>query len=264
MKLASQQFQQELSNTQARGAEAISDPVDTEKGLQALKALVEEKSDKVDDEYVMEMDEIKAALLEHDIDMDEADDLDDAAEEEMEEASMAKEDVASMVETTVELETERGRGTEELAKQQGPRKRFFKPTENAVGSSKMRIANALVKRAAAKASTRQGDGRKQQECKGASTLKSGNFKNGLVGLYWYVSLIGLVAGVVESWAGRAGTFSCFNMGDRFSLVPMGFLGDGNGFMGNNLVQVVGGAGGKSLKFVPRFLGNIFWIGGVGF
>lgn len=176
MKLASQQFQQELSNTQARGAEAISDPVDTEKGLQALKVLVEEKSDKVDDEYVMEMDEIKAVFLEHSIDMDEAGDLDDAAEEEMEEASMVKEDVASLVETTVEVETERGRGTEELAKQQGPRKSFFKPTGNAVGSNKMRIANALVKRAAAKACTRQGDGRKQQESKGASTLKSGNFK----------------------------------------------------------------------------------------
>ena len=176
MKLASQQFQQELSNTQARGAEAISDPVDTEKGLQALKVLVEEKSDKVDDEYVMEMDEIKAVFLEHSIDMDEAGDLDDAAEEEMEEAGMVKEDVASLVETTVEVETERGRGTEELAKQQRPRKRFFKPTGNAVGSNKMRIANALVKRAAAKASTRQGDGRKKQESKGASNLKSGNFK----------------------------------------------------------------------------------------
>ena len=47
---------------------------------------------------------------------------------------------------------------------------------------------------------------------------------GLVGLYWYVALVGLVAGVVESWAGGPGTFSCFNMGDRFSLVSLGFLG----------------------------------------
>ena len=29
---------------------------------------------------------------------------------------------------------------------------------------------------------------------------------------------------MESWAGEPGTFSCFNLGDRFSLVPLGFLG----------------------------------------
>ncbi|KAF3575253.1 hypothetical protein F2Q69_00059506 [Brassica cretica] len=121
----------------------------------------------------------------------------------------------------------------------------------------------LVKRAAAKASTRQGDGGKQQESKGASTLKSGNFKNGLVGLYWYVSLDVLVVGEVASWAGGPGTFSCFNMGDRFSLVPLWFLGGYMAYLFGKLVHVVGVVGGTSLKIVPRLLGNIFWTGGLG-
>ncbi|WZZ78222.1 hypothetical protein YC2023_098794 [Brassica napus] len=85
-------------------------------------------------------------------------------------------------------------------------------------------------------------------------------QNGLVGLYWYVSLDVLVVGEVASWAGGPGTFSCFNMGDRFSLVLV-IGGDGHGFMGSKLVHVVGVVGGTSLKIVPRLLGNIFWTGG---
>ncbi|KAF3496562.1 hypothetical protein DY000_02054423 [Brassica cretica] len=42
----------------------------------------------------------------------------------------------------------------ELAKQHRTHKRSFKPTGIAAGSTKMRIANALVKRAAARTSTR--------------------------------------------------------------------------------------------------------------
>ncbi|KAF3600857.1 hypothetical protein F2Q69_00034981 [Brassica cretica] len=149
--LPSQQFQLELAETQAR--------------------------DHVDDDYVMGMDEVKA-FLEYGIDMDAADDLEDVTEEEMEELILDKESVAPLVETEAvgEVETERGPVTGAVAKQQGTRKRTFKPTGSAAGSTKMRIANALVKRAAAKVSSRQGDGRKQQESKGTSIPKPGNFK----------------------------------------------------------------------------------------
>ena len=131
----------------------------------------------MDDDYVMGMDEVKA-FLEYGIDMDAADDLEDVTEEEMEELILDKESVAPLVETEAvgEVETERGPVTGAVAKQQGTRKRTFKPTGSAAGSTKMRIANALVKRAAAKASSRQGDGRKQQESKGTSIPKPGNFK----------------------------------------------------------------------------------------
>lgn len=176
--LPSHQIQLELSETQARGTNVISDPIETEKGLQAVKCLVEEKPDYVEDDYVMGMDGVIAAFLEFGIDMDATDDLDDVTEEEMKELTLVKEDVAPMVEAEerAEVETERGPVIGEVAKQQRTRKRIFKPTGSAVGSTKMRIANALVKRAAAKATTRQGAGRKQQESKGASIPKSGNFK----------------------------------------------------------------------------------------
>ncbi|KAF3532935.1 hypothetical protein DY000_02042492 [Brassica cretica] len=177
--LPSQQFQLELAETQARGTVVISDPIDTEKGLQALQGLGEGKPDHVDDDYVMGMDEVKAAFLEYGIDMNVADDLEDVTEVEMEELFLDKESVAPLVETEArgEVETERGPVTGEVAKQQGTRKRTFKPTGSAAGSTKMRIANGLVKRAAAKASSRQGDGRKQQESKGTSIPKPGNFKD---------------------------------------------------------------------------------------
>ncbi|KAG2246642.1 hypothetical protein Bca4012_090382 [Brassica carinata] len=108
--LPSQQFQLELAETQARGTVVISDPIDTEKGLQALQGLGEGKPDHVDDDYIMGMDEVKAAFLEYDIDMDAADDLEDVTEVEMEDFFLDKESVAPLVETEArgEVETERG------------------------------------------------------------------------------------------------------------------------------------------------------------
>uniref|UniRef100_A0A0D3ACK8 Endonuclease/exonuclease/phosphatase domain-containing protein n=1 Tax=Brassica oleracea var. oleracea TaxID=109376 RepID=A0A0D3ACK8_BRAOL len=97
--LPSQQFQLELAETQARGTVVISDPIDTEKGLQALQGLGEGKPDHVDDDYIMGMDEVKAAFLEYDIDMDAADDLEDVTEVEMEDFFLDKESVAPLVET---------------------------------------------------------------------------------------------------------------------------------------------------------------------
>ncbi|KAL0827432.1 hypothetical protein Bca101_051110 [Brassica carinata] len=176
--LPSQQFQLELAETQARGTVVISDSIETKKGLQALQGLGEGKPDHVDDDYIMGMDEVKAAFLEYGIDMDVVDDLEDVIEEEMEELILDKESVAPLVKTEAggEVETKRGPVTCAVAKQQGTRKMTFNPTGSAAGSTKMRIANALVKRAAAKASSRQGDGRKQQESKGTSIPKPGNFK----------------------------------------------------------------------------------------
>ncbi|KAH0899350.1 hypothetical protein HID58_048918, partial [Brassica napus] len=223
--LPSQQFQLELAETQARGTVVISDSIETEKGLQALQGLGEGKPDHVDGDYVMGMDEVKAAFLEYGIDMDAADDLEDVTEEEMEELILDKESVAPLVETEAggEVDTERGPVTGAVAKQQGTRKRNFKPTGSAAGSTKMRIANALVKRAAAKASSRQGDGRKQQESKGTSIPKPGNFKcsrrkSMLLGFgYWgwlvkhlfficgnvygygFLSDIGFFYGVLDDW-----------------------------------------------------------------
>ena len=176
----SQKFQEELAKTQATGAETVSDPNDAEKGLQEVQGLLGEKLVSPEDEdHVMEMDEIKAHLLEHGIDMDAADDLPDFSEEETEEAIMAYDEEAQPQEEKEQLLTGDGddAAVADLGKKKTTRKRLFKPEANTAGSTKMSIASALVsprKRAAAKPSIRRGDNNKQQESKGTSFPKPGH------------------------------------------------------------------------------------------
>ncbi|KAF3500907.1 hypothetical protein F2Q69_00041145 [Brassica cretica] len=82
--LPSQAFQAELDKTQTIGTEAISDPMEVEKGLQIIQGLVE-KPPVLEDDKVMNMDEFRAVFLEHGINMDAADDLPDVSEGEIEE-----------------------------------------------------------------------------------------------------------------------------------------------------------------------------------
>ncbi|KAF3555426.1 hypothetical protein F2Q69_00012199 [Brassica cretica] len=142
----SQKFQEELAKTQATGAETVSDPNDAEKGLQEVQGLLGEKLVSPEDEdHVMEMDEIKAHLLEHGINMDAADDLPDFSEEETEEAIMAYDEEAQPQEEEEQLLTGDGddAAVADLGKKKTTRKRLFKLAANTAGSTKMRIASAL-------------------------------------------------------------------------------------------------------------------------
>ena len=130
----------------------------------------------------MEMDEIKAAFLEHGIDMDVADDLPDFSEEETEGVITGHGEEEAHVhegEDQALFEADKDATAAYLAKKQGTRKRLFKPTIATTGSTKMRVASALVsprKRAAAKPCICHGENSKQLESKGPSNLKSGHQK----------------------------------------------------------------------------------------
>ncbi|KAH0879299.1 hypothetical protein HID58_066693 [Brassica napus] len=160
--LVSKEFQAALAETQAAGLEVISDPVDGEEGLQKIQSLLEnDRAPEGEVEDVMEMDKIQAALLEHGLDMNAIDALPAAGEQ-------------------ANGEDEKNKDATEQDKKQGTRKRLFKPSINVAGSTKMRIAAALVsprKRAAAKMGTRKGDTNKPLESKGPSNPNSGNLKN---------------------------------------------------------------------------------------
>lgn len=166
----SQKFQEELAKTQA---EVISDPTDAEQGLVTVQSMLGEQGE-LNDEDVMDMDEIKAHLLENGIDMDAEDFMENLSEEEAEE--VIKESKGKEEEEVVAVEEEQGQVGGEAGKKQGFRKRLFKPTLSTVGSSKMRVFNALAsprKRAGVKIGTRHGDSSKQAESKGPLNPKSG-------------------------------------------------------------------------------------------
>ncbi|KAF2561102.1 hypothetical protein F2Q70_00016558 [Brassica cretica] len=176
--LPSQKFQEELANTQADGTDAISDPTDAEQGLLTVQGFLEDQGE-LDDEDVMEMDEIKAHLLENGIDMDAEDFLENLSEEEAEEVIKGHEEGRNdrEEEEMVSVEEEKGPVGGDVAKKQGLRKRLFKPTSSTVGSNKMRVFNALAsprKRAGAKTGTRQGDNSKQMESKGPLNPENGD------------------------------------------------------------------------------------------
>ncbi|KAF3535244.1 hypothetical protein F2Q69_00021195 [Brassica cretica] len=173
-----QKFQEELANTQADGTDAISNPTDAEQGLLTVQGFLEDQGE-LDDEDVMEMDEIKAHLLENGIDMDAEDFLENLSEEEAEEVIKGHEEGRNdrEEEEMVSVEEEKGPVGGDVAKKQGLRKRLFKPTSSTVGSTKMRVFNALAsprKRAGAKTGTRQGDNSKQMESKGPLNLENGD------------------------------------------------------------------------------------------
>ncbi|KAH0943506.1 hypothetical protein HID58_003143 [Brassica napus] len=147
----------ELDKAQADGTEVILDPIDADQGLAAVHGMQEDQVD-LDDEDVMDMDEIKAHLLENGIDMDVEDFLEKLLEEEIEEV-------------VKEQEEEQGPPGGDVVKKQGLRKRLFKPTISTAGNTKMRVFNALAsprKQAAAKTGARQGDNSKQTESKESS------------------------------------------------------------------------------------------------
>ncbi|KAG2278564.1 hypothetical protein Bca52824_061119 [Brassica carinata] len=138
----SKEFQEQVANTQAAGNEVISDPVDTEEGLQMVK-----------------------------------EDLQDDVEEGIrgqEEEKITQDEEVQLVE-----EEEKGHGAGEVAQKQGVRKKLSKLMVSTAARTKMRTANALVsprKRAAARISSRYGDNSKQQESKGPSNPSSDQLK----------------------------------------------------------------------------------------
>ncbi|KAH0884153.1 hypothetical protein HID58_060249, partial [Brassica napus] len=139
--LPSQNFQEELARTQAAGTEVVSDPMDAENGLQVVQSLVENTT-------ALEEDRIKAVFLEHGIDMDAADDLQDVSDGEFEKAVLELEQENG---ENVHVEEELATGDEEkltedgeLAKRQGTRKRLFKTTIGTAASTKLRSASAMV------------------------------------------------------------------------------------------------------------------------
>ncbi|KAJ4900524.1 hypothetical protein Rs2_14475 [Raphanus sativus] len=177
----SQEFQDALSNTQAEGNEVLSNPVDVAKGLQTVREMVEE-SEEVTDDHVMDMDEIKASLLEHGIDMDAEFDDQEFSESFLEEDSKEQEEDSGALEAELDTVVPQGNREEEgladleVAKTEGTRKRLFKQPGGAMGSSKMRNATALLsprKRAAAKTGPRDGGGNKRKDGKGTSNPKEG-------------------------------------------------------------------------------------------
>lgn len=174
--MPSQKFQEELAKTQADGTEAIFDPIEAEQGLVTVQGMMENQWE-LDDEDVMDMDEIKAHLLENRIDMDAEDFMENFSEGEAEE--VIKEGNGKEEEKVASVEEEQGQIGGGAGKKQGLRKRLFKPALSTVGSSKMRVFNALAsprKRAGAKTGTRQGDTSKQTEMKGPLNPKSGQQK----------------------------------------------------------------------------------------
>ena len=183
MTLVSKEFKAALAETQAAGLEVISDPVDGEEGLQKIQSLLEnDRAPEGEEEDVMEMDEIQAALLEHGLDKNAIDALPAVSEEEMEEmiAGYEEEDQLQEAGEQANGADEKNKDATEQAKKQGTRKILFQPSINVEGSTKMRIAAGLVsprKRAAAKMGTRKGDTNKPLESKGPSNPNSGNLKN---------------------------------------------------------------------------------------
>ena len=170
----SKEFKEEPAKTQTTGTEVILDSAEEEMGLQKVKDLVENQG-ALSDEDVMEMDKIRAAFLEHGIDMDNPQDL---SEEEPEGEAILQEegdDIAEEKEDCISVE-EKEMVLGEPVKKQGLRKRQFKPTISTAGSNKTRISNALVsprKRGVAKTWSRYGENSKTLEGKGTSNPTNG-------------------------------------------------------------------------------------------
>ncbi|KAL0691629.1 hypothetical protein Bca4012_091308 [Brassica carinata] len=174
----SQEFQLELARTQAEGTEVVSDPTDEGMGLQIVNGLFEEQEGRVEDDD-MEMDALEANLLESGFDLGAEEDFQTLSEEEDEKALAKGDEVPIQEKGLVESDTNKGesKGAGDASSKQGNRKRIFKPTSSTVGSTKMRIANALVKRAASKGVTRYGNNGKPPEAKGTSNPKEPNQKS---------------------------------------------------------------------------------------
>lgn len=135
----------------------------------------------VEDEEVMELDEIRAYLLENGIDMDAENDDQNFPEEILEDDSMVQDEGNGITEKEDLCVNAKGSDlvAGDLAKAEGTRKRLFKPSMSTVGSTNMRLAAMLLsprKRAAAKAGGRPGGGTKRMDDKGTSNPKTNQKK----------------------------------------------------------------------------------------
>lgn len=172
----------ELAKTHAEGTEVIVEPTNEERGLNMINGMVE-KRDYTEEDLEMELEAINATLLENGDDMEEEEEFQTLSEEEAEQASRAQVLRQHALEeekmVSGEADEEKGTGPEVGETKQGNRKRLFKPSISTAGSTKMRLASALVsprKRAAAKMGPRQGDSSKPPESKGPSNPKLANLK----------------------------------------------------------------------------------------
>lgn len=162
----SQGVQRQLTETQAMGAEVVSDPKDTENGLKQLQGLVEGQL-KIREDEVMDWDDLEAA-----------DELPDLTEEEMAAMNLELEENAVLDDVDEQPVNEEAKGQQAEMEataetKQATKKRLFKSTLSTAASTKMRSAKGLAsprKRAPVKAGTRTGDNRHQQESKAASLL----------------------------------------------------------------------------------------------
>lgn len=175
----SQQFQAELANTQAEGGEVISNPGEIKEGVEAVKSLVEEHNNWSDEEE-MDMDTINACLREHGIDPDATDDLQEFAEEMMEERSgdcVMEEGIVAVEDENTATELQENKSKKKENKEsKGIKKKPFMLGPSVAGSSKPRAAASLLearKRGTIKTGARTGDSSKQAENKGTAAHKVG-------------------------------------------------------------------------------------------
>ncbi|KAG2292765.1 hypothetical protein Bca52824_039434 [Brassica carinata] len=131
----------------------------------------------------MELDVINAAMIESGVDLETEEEFQTLSEEELEQASEAQagntliQDEEQPV--TGEENINKEVGTGDLAMRQSHRKRLFKPHNSTAGSTKMRMAAALVsprRKVVAKVGARHGDNTKPPENKGPSLPKPVNLK----------------------------------------------------------------------------------------
>ncbi|KAF2577859.1 hypothetical protein F2Q68_00004378 [Brassica cretica] len=180
--LPSAEFQMELAKTQAEGSEVVVEAMEEERSLLAVQGMME-KQDETFDDIEMEIDAINAAMMASGVDLEAEEEFQTLSEEEFEQASEAQvenvllQNAEEPVAGDANINTELGAG--EMAMRQSHRKRLFKPNSSTAGSTKMRMASALVsprKKIAAKVGTRHGDNTKPPESKGPSIPKPVNLK----------------------------------------------------------------------------------------
>ncbi|KAH0879154.1 hypothetical protein HID58_066548 [Brassica napus] len=180
--LPSAEFQMELAKIQAEGSEVVVEAMEEERSLLAVQGMME-KHDETFDDIEMEIDAINATMMASGVDLEAEEEFQTLSEEEFEQASEAQvenvilqnaeEPVAGDANINTEL------GAREMAMRQSHRKRLFKPNSSTAGSTKMRMASALLsprKKIAAKVGTRHGDNTKPPESKGPSIPKPVNLK----------------------------------------------------------------------------------------
>ncbi|KAF2614338.1 hypothetical protein F2Q70_00012004 [Brassica cretica] len=179
--LPSIEFQLGLAKTQAEGTKVVVESTDEDKGLQMVRGLVEQWDDQ-EDEFDMEMDAINATLAEGGVDMEAEEEFQTLSEEEADHASRAQEELV-LIQREEEVvsgkaDIEIGTGEGDLTLKQVSRKRLFKPSISTAGSTKMRMASALVspRRKAAGKVGHHGEGSKPPERKGPSNPKPVNLK----------------------------------------------------------------------------------------